>query len=741
MNWTFYIDGVLIDEPQGFSDIVLEINRDADWNGIFFENSTTSLKFFGNGAALLIAKKQEFGLSATATFKAELECGETVDIIETNFDFGTYYENCGNICFVRISLENTGCLMTLRNRYDQKVNLQKATSFNNSTNLQQYTGLDLDLTLAPQGIIIGNEFEMDNTVVSEILNNLPNWVQDAFGEYNGYVSPPAVLITNESFGVFTTSPLIELSENHAGAVNQPPYFLFPTATGTATIFGNLDACSLTDTVLNFRMKGTADVNINVTLNAVGLTTKIFRLPFGLDPTDPNNWIAEYSQDLFIQVGTGISVFDQAASVPLSVSQGDFIYFGFSFFCLRLFDVNNFTLTFEAETFYSLTTIALCPATETKASMVNEVGSRILESITDRCLTMKSTYFGRTDSQPYSSNSDGCGSLRILTNGLKIRVATPSNHFMSFQDYFMGLNAIDNLGIGLETNPNIPGAEWVRVEPVEYFYQNVKMITLLSIPDALSKLDPSLAYSKIKIGYDRWKTEKVNGLTEFNSNKEYRTSLTTIKNELDNTLSLLVAGGIAIEITRQQQFSVGGKADTSFDNENFIICVDRSGYGYIVEQNNITTGTNITSPTTVYNWRIRPMYNLMRWFKSIAQCYVNLSNTTSKLFFSSGEGNYIASGTLTTPDGCRLENKVLSESHDLVIADFLSTVNGTPIYLPETVEFEYPLSLADYLIIKSNPYGYIEFQCGNSIIEKGFVKNIRYKPSEGIAQFNLIKKWP
>src|SRR5690606_22240375 len=135
------------------------------------------------------------------------------------------------------------------------------------------------------------------------------------------------------------------------------------------------------------------------------------------------------------------------------------------------------------------------------------------------------------------------------------------------------------------------------------------------------------------------TEGLKGLDEFNSNKEFRTSLVNINNTLDVT-SPFIAAGYVIEQTRQQSYADSGGADSKYDNDVFIICVERDAYGYKVEQGNINNAANIFSPNTAYNWRIRPWYNLMRWWKSIAQSYINLVNTTSRLFFSSGTGNLL-----------------------------------------------------------------------------------------------------
>lgn len=736
ITWAFYINNTLVDEPQGWDEVVLRITRDPDWHGIFFEASGTALTFYGAGATLLKTEKIANGLAASATFRAEATCGEAVDIMEGVFDFGTYREKCGNDCVVEITIEKSGCTMVMRNRMDQQVDIQKTTSSNNLTLLTNYTGLDFPIELTAQKIQLGNEANMTDQQ-EEIISDNVNWADsDGFNNYIGWIAPPLPEVTNESFGEFNASPIIDLAGPLEGVPNRPPYPDFPNATGTATIIGGLE-CAFEDTVLEFRCKGAASVTFSG-LGAVGMTVKVFRLPVGLDGTVAVNWIEEYASAIVSRTTNGTTTFDLEDSVALTIAQGDFIYYGISTRGDSINNISNFTLSFDQECYYRLLTSSTCDDSMANASLVNELGSRIVESITDRCLTLKSNYYGRTDSQPYESDTDGCGSLRVITNGLKIRNAETSNHFISFDEFFKGLRAIDNIGIGIEENTVTNYGEWLRMEPVEYFYQNAKILSLPFIPNAEYALNPEMGYSTIKVGYNKWEVEQVNGLTEFNSNKQFRTSIGTIKNELD-IASDFVAGGVPIEITRQQTFALGGAADTKFDNDNFIICVERSGYDYIVEKNNITSPANIFSPATVYNWRIRPFYNLMRWFKSIAQTYTNLANTTSKIFFASGTGNYIAEGRLTTPDPCDLENKVLAENDNLTKDDYIGA-GGLPLFRPEIITFEYPLSIADYNLIKATPYGYIDVQCGSGAYEKAFIQTIEYKPTKGQATFTLIKSW-
>ena len=59
----------------------------------------------------------------------------------------------------------------------------------------------------------------------------------------------------------------------------------------------------------------------------------------------------------------------------------------------------------------------------------------------------------------------------------------------------------------------------------------------------------------------------------------------------------------------------------------------------------------------------------------------------------------------------------------------------PIIRPESIIFEYPMSLSDFKRIKANPYGFINHCDGSGIIQK-----IIYKPNDGKASFELRNKY-
>ena len=65
--------------------------------------------------------------------------------------------------------------------------------------------------------------------------------------------------------------------------------------------------------------------------------------------------------------------------------------------------------------------------------------------------------------------------------------------------------------------------------------------------------------------------------------------------------------------------------------------------------------------------------------------------------------------------------------------------AAPIYKPEKIIFEYPITWEQYLLIRENPYGLIGYQCGSGDIEYGWIEDFQLKPTGpngGLGQFTL-----
>lgn len=717
IDWQIYLDDLLIEQPAGFGEIVMNIIRDEKWHGVLFEASTSALRFYGAAFDYLKAKKIQYGVDANVIFRANARCAgeaEYENAITGKLNFSAYRETCGQDCFVILSIEQTSCAMTLKNRFDQKVSIDSNIAVDGVTVLQNYNGLGLTMELATQAIPVGTIGQVSEDGDTVTLDGIIPVNTDRFA-----IRPTYERVTDESLQI---SQLIGAEYVSADGSPLSPILLLDDV---------LIDCFAGEFDYEIRLKG----NFNIQWGVVLGTIDYVRMIVGTGEYPGSITVLHQENFPLTTPSSSIGSFDlsYSASLPLTPGEGFYIYFEAEGSGTEILVSPESFITFDPETSINISGSRECPPTDAQVYLVNETLSRAVEAITNRCLTVNSEYYGRTDSEPYAQDADGCGSLRMLTNGLKIRQAEEKEFFASPQELFDGLNAIDNIGFAIEMDGLL---QKLRVEPVEYFYQDTKIMDMPLVPQMETQIVQSLIKTLVKVGYKKWEIQSVKGIDEFNSNKEFSTGIASLNNTLDIT-SNFIAAGYLIEDLRTRTLASTGREDTSFDNDIFIIAVTRTGYTYIVEQGNIESPSDIFSPETAYNWRLRPMYNLIRWAKTIFAAYPILADTASRLFFRSGVGNYEATGELPALDPCRLENRILAENDDLRPAD---ADNTTPIWKPETVTFDYPLSLKEYKLIQATPHGFINLQCGQGEFIKAYISNVEYRPTTGQAQLTLLLKW-
>jgi len=730
MDYKFYLDDTEIEEPIGWSDLELSMRRDEKTHGIQFEVSTGTLKFYGQAADYLIEQRTNYGIKANVLFTAQEFCDspyEPVEEIVGRLNFGKYKKICGEQCIVELPLEEDSCKIVFKNKYDQKVDIDKTTTFNGTTALADYAQLGVELDLkakALQAAVDGSVDQAGDVIEYDggsLITGSLHYFRPTYNiqRYNNIATGQLQAVNNY--------------ECNAGCVNIGP--ITPQL-----LFDDVIECFDGTFTYNIRKKGV------VTITDGGSLFHIKLLIVKWDAVGNIFDDAELVQEITLFDGLPtpptdpVQPFDGTATGTVTIPAETGLY--------ALLNVGMSTGTwhlkieFDSDTYFTLNAIKICPDTQVKSYLIHETLSRVAEAITDNCVRVSSSYYGRTDSQPFAFDSDGCGGLRMLTSGLKIRRAPEDRFFASMKDLFEGLNPIDNIGFDITPDEDNAGKFIMNIEQVDYFYRDEEVFIIDAIPVGTSELQESMHYSRVLVGYKKWEVESLNGLDEFNSTREYRTSLDTVSNTLDIT-STLIAGSYPIEHTRLQNFAETGAADTKFDNDIFIITLKRMAYDFEVEQDNVASASNFFDPATVYNFRLSPLRNLMRWYKTIAPGYANINSSENKLFFSAGTGNLIATGEVIEgayDQLCKLEAMPLIESQNLFTTNFARAVDYTPLWQNETFAHEYPLNIAEYKSIKANPYGYISYQCGNGQYEKAFIKEIKFKPAKGMATFSLIKKW-
>ena len=438
---------------------------------------------------------------------------------------------------------------------------------------------------------------------------------------------------------------------------------------------------------------------------------------------------------------------------VNLQAGDVIYWYWTFAYER-FDLPNdqsvqWNFAYTAKDLY-ISQDTTFPDSSGKVFAVNEAASRIAESITGGCLRVYSDYFGRVDAQPYASPVDGCGGLECIANGRFIRNATIANdgtlatNSISFNDLFKGLNAIHNIGMGIESDPMRAGYKRLRIEKEEYFYQYAVILTCDNVDNTekahLTKEDVGV----FSFGYPNWQCWEINGLDEVQTERKYRTTLQSIDTTKDITCKF-VTSGYAIEFTRRQG---GGSSDWRYDDNTFLICLHRvaeiGGASRIECEGstpNIDFGDskNILATTAYpnYNIRISPIRVLLNHIKSIFRTYTNYVD--GKMFFTWGSGNYQATVDFIDTTGCSQGIEPLAENQPISYDNIDVPSDYYPQFSNDLVKFSYPTSATDFRAIQANPYGLIEYSVNNGAYRYGWIEEFIWSPEEGMGDFTLRPK--
>lgn len=715
-------DNIETEEPIGFDDAAIEIVRDPKYHGISIAYGTSDLEFIGEAAGFLKEQNDLYGIDAEVELQIIAEC-DGVDAWDETFrlDFGQYSEGCGDKCSVKIGIEQISCFQKFSAGLDKKVDIEATATFGGDA-IPILPNLKKTIELPSKTILKTIEaYVIEGADPIEISGNpnidfpypVPHHIRPIFADVRyeniktSQVSDPSVVASITTFDSIVS-----------------PYLLYED--NPKCFSGGFD--------VSMRLKGSIHFSGGGKVaTLIILFIKIKGSYLSYQPSDVLAQQVIIGNDALPpqSVGSGLSYnFDVSYSNPsLVLEEGDNI---FGLVTVNWMETQEPTtsVSFAPETFVKIEGLSNCPPTNASLFMPFEVIQRAADIITDNCLKLDSRYYGRTDT-PTVYPADGCGAFRSLTAGLFIRNAPKAKLFATLKEIIDGLQPIDAIGFGLQRDGQ--GNEILKVEPVDHFYQDNEILII----DGVNKVDRKTIINEIpgtiKVGYEKWQPESINGLDEFNSTREYRTTTRNATQSVD-LVSKIIVGGYIIEQARQLNFAASGAQDTKYDNDLFLIQLKREAENsLVVEQGVPAQATNIFDPATVYNFRVSPVRNLLRWWNYLnGNAFKIVEN--GAFMFSSGTGNYLAAGFI--PDECSPEAGILAESNDLT-KDALKFPEV--ISRAESSTFEAPLSLDDFTRIRANPYGFISYECAG-VWHKAYIQKITYRMSKGKASFELRSKY-
>ena len=687
-----------IPEPVKFDAFTIKLKRSEN-HGTMWEFGENKIDFYDNGISgtmdgignpyrIIKAAYDSDGVDADVTFIME-ENGET---LQWKILYSTFEDVEEEYTYFSVNVGEISVQTTLRNRMDTKVCLNATKGFDGA-DLPNYNNLGKSIMLPGKAVKIMSKssssgyefastqrfisFAFEDTIHSELGEiNMQNSVSD-----NSASLQPLLTIPD---GLSFTSTYIEYEFSIFVSVTLP----FPSPSGSFA---------------------TASIYIQK------------------NNEQPELLFSMRSDDLINSQSIGMSSGIVSGNMPHTINSGDEIRLYCEIYSNRYITRCLFGL--HSDSFFHISTNSILAPTPAKVNLIHETLSRIVEAATNNQMTVKSDYYGRTNSNVNPTTIDGCGALRCITNGFFVRNATMTDGsepfvFVSLTEMLYGLNAIDCIGWGMMDG-------FLRIEPYKFFYNNEEVLYCKNVAEIMRSFDNDTCYQRFSGGYEKWEAEEWNGIDGFHGKRQYRNRLKAVDLELKQECKF-IADSYAIEATRRRQIDAETK-DWRYDNNIFIIELKQVDDDFVVKTGVSDVNNTLIDPDTVYNAGISPARNAMRWFGRFMQ---GAKYAVDKMIFASSEG--YSNAQMNTVNNCSPENATLVENQDIDAGMFADADIAVSIFNPEIIEFDYPTTMEDYRKLKANPRGLIRFSSGG-VQGYGWIKTVELNLFDGMAKYTLIAK--
>lgn len=747
------------EDPVGWQAMQLNYERSPKYFGIFYEISD-ELGFFCNaGGQLLKDAFEAEGSEADVLVKVDFQCeegGPFDTIMDGRAKMDTYrVERTNESEIMYVALQNNDLNYKILSRDGIPIDLKSLVGLDGQA-LTYYPGADTNVELF-------RKLQITSIIESaQVSYYTGTGLVASTGILHYSLYSPAVTPTQtdlQSVGDIDTQYLFEAANSQLLWFLQYHDLFYSLFTATKTDVQNWPS----NLSINFHVQGEWFDN-NTSLNRSGEVA--FNIYVG-----PNLFTAYNLGPIYSTIIGSFSATTANLSYPFNISQTinvgtmqegwgvwAFIFVnnyssttvaGGGSNVSFIHQIDNWDFTFTSDNEY--------PASSADCLLIHEAFSRSLESISGQNRAFYSNLIGRTNSLPYSYPSNGCDAFISVTNGLNVRGKFLEPIETSFADMYDSLDAIANVGLGIEQDPNGGNFSVARLEGKDYFFSNTLILSLSGLINVETQVFVEEIFNEAEVGFDQWQPFSVTGLDEPLTVHSYANRVKNVKNSLNLKSPAIMAMNL-IEIIRRYGAQANITQDLSQDENLIFVALNRTVNGGGTPTNLTTAEKNenynqfisgLTNSTSALNLRYSPARNFIRHMNRLA---ISLSKFPGSLWrFVAGEGNTAMVTRLNNASiqGCPGEyrdngltgitNGRLAENANLAWDD-TNIENRTPLFDPVLYNFTHPLTWSEYKQIKANPRGYIQGICANGTVIEGYVKEINYTLERGIATFQLIKRY-
>lgn len=420
--------------------------------------------------------------------------------------------------------------------------------------------------------------------------------------------------------------------------------------------------------------------------------------------------------------------DDTYTDTLTVEAGTVLWF---YGLLEFTSAKTVDITINDNTYINIIANTTKTATTAETFKIHETA----ESITDQIIGQNGSFYserlGNTSTEKQSYVSNGDMSYKALTKGINIRgkLFASKPMYMSFNEWWEGINPIVNLGLGYE---DISSKTYIRCEEREHFYQDTPSLQLSNIDNLIRVEDDKLYIKSVEIGYKKWKAEELGLLDDPQSKHKYYDRFKTFGKD-HKILSRFYAASIGIEQARRR--SILETEDFKLDDDIIIIELDRTSQSNPDLVDDFGTITGLNNSSTRYNIKLTPKRALLRNFNWLNVGLIQY--TTEKWYFGGGEGNYDMVSDLNSSERGDYNNNPIGEGVD-IRWDYNGPTfddDTRPIMKPVIWKFEdQPLKKSEWDTLVANRKKSIEISTTNIDHFSVFMEVVEWSPYKGKANF-------